>query len=51
LRKAKIEKEAKLIIHGHSSALDGTINKTMDDRMRTLEERVSAGASQAAKKK
>ncbi|TNV84677.1 hypothetical protein FGO68_gene7054 [Halteria grandinella] len=45
LRRAKIDKESKLIINGHTEKLDGTINQTMDERYKQLEEKVAIGAS------
>lgn len=43
LRKAKIDKEAKLIIHEHVVGMETTIAKTMDDRGRSLDEKLTGG--------
>lgn len=48
LRRAKMDKESKLIINGHTEKLDGTINQTMDERYKQLEEKVAIGASSMA---
>ena len=50
LRKAKIDKQTKLIIHEHSTNLDGTISKTLDERMKQLDERAQGGAAAVKKK-
>ncbi len=51
LRKANIDKESKVIIHGHVHNLDATLNKTLDERARQLDEKVNGGLAQATKKK
>lgn len=50
LRRAQIEKQSKLIIHEHTSTLDGQITKTMDEKARALEEKIAQGGATAKKK-
>lgn len=48
LRRARLDKETKLIINSHASGLEGTINRTMDEKYKQLDDRVAAGASSLA---
>ena len=45
LRRAKIDKESKMIIHGKEKDLDYNITRTIDERQRMLQEKISIGAS------
>jgi len=43
LRRAKIDKESKIIIQEKIVNMDGTINKTIEEKFKQLEEKVQAG--------
>ena len=47
LRKAKLDKETKVIIHTKITNLDSDLAKTMDEKMRLLDEKVAQGAAAA----
>lgn len=50
IRRANIDKDAKIIIHQQVTGFEGTVNKTIDERGKQLDEKM-AGGTAAPKKK
>ena len=51
LRKANIDKGTKVVINNQMNTLENNILKTMEERARQLDEKISQGAGGSAKKK
>ena len=51
IRKAHIEKDVKIIIHQQVTGFEGNLTKTIDERGKQLDEKVTGGAAAGAPKK
>ena len=50
IRRANIDKDAKIIIHQQVTGFEGTVNKTIDERGKQLDEKMAGGAAVPKKK-